>query len=120
MSASFSFANTELLGLVFCDQSAVAMRSGARLPSAEFTLLSRSGSTSRTAEGEYLFGSECFLHQDRRVLSFCDNRHGSIFQKRADKCAIYLQAAVVVDEAFLLERAHEFAHPCAGGTDHLR
>ena len=69
----FGFPNTELLGLVFCDQSAVAMRSGARLPSAEFTLLSRSGSTSRTAEGEYLFWSECFLHQNHRVLSFCDN-----------------------------------------------
>lgn len=39
----------------------------------EWALLSRSGSTSRTAEGEYLFGSECCLHQNRRVLSFCDN-----------------------------------------------
>jgi hypothetical protein len=69
----FSFPDTVLLGLVFCDQSAVAMRSGARLPSAEFTLLSRTGSTSRTAEGEYLFWSECFFHYNHRVLSFSDN-----------------------------------------------
>jgi len=49
-----------------------------------------------------------------------DNRHGPIVQKGADECAIYLQAAVVVDEAFLLERIHKFAYPCAGGTNHLR
>ncbi|MGA2355067.1 MAG: hypothetical protein ABSG02_11245 [Terriglobales bacterium] len=31
-----------------------------------------------------------------------------------------MQTAVVVDEPFLLERTHKFAHPCAGGTNHLR
>src|SRR6202140_814134 len=49
-----------------------------------------------------------------------DNGHGPILQKGADKCAIYLQTAVVADEAFLLERIHKFAYPCAGGTNHLR
>ena len=46
--------------------------------------------------------------------------HGPILQKGADKCAIYLQTAVVVDEALLLERTHKFTYPCAGGTNHLR
>jgi hypothetical protein len=41
-----------VLGLVFCYQSAVAMRLGARLARAEFTLLSRSGSTGRTSDSE--------------------------------------------------------------------
>ena len=36
-----------------------------------------------------------------------DNRHGPILQKGADKCAIYLQTAVVADEALLLERIHK-------------
>ena len=49
-----------------------------------------------------------------------DNGHGPILQKGADKCAIYLQTAVVGDEALLLERIHKFTYPCAGGTNHLR
>ena len=49
-----------------------------------------------------------------------DNRHGPILQKGADKCAIYLQAAVVLDKALLLERTHKFTYPFAGGTNHLR
>ena len=49
-----------------------------------------------------------------------DNGHGPILQKGADKCAIYLQAAVVLDEAFPLKRIHKFTYPCAGGTNHLR
>ena len=49
-----------------------------------------------------------------------DNRHGPILQKGADKCAIYLQTAVVLDEAFLLEGSHKFTYPCAGGANHLR
>jgi hypothetical protein len=49
-----------------------------------------------------------------------DNGHGPILQKGADKCAIYLQTAVVADEALLLERIHKFTYPRAGGTNHLR
>jgi len=49
-----------------------------------------------------------------------NNGHGPILQKGADKCAIYLQTAVVVDEALLLERIHKFTYSCAGGTNHLR
>jgi hypothetical protein len=49
-----------------------------------------------------------------------DNRHGPILRKAADQCAIYLQTAVVLDEAFLLERIHKFTYLCAGGTNHLR
>jgi hypothetical protein len=49
-----------------------------------------------------------------------DNGHRPILQKGTDKCAIYLQAAVVVDEAFLLERIHKFTYPCACSTNHLR
>ena len=48
-----------------------------------------------------------------------DDGHGPILQKGADKCAIYLQTAVVVDEALLLERTHKLTYPCAGGTNHL-
>jgi hypothetical protein len=40
-----------------------------------------------------------------------DNGHGPIEQKAADKCAIYLQTAVVMHEAFLLERIHKFTYP---------
>src|ERR1700719_3997376 len=53
-------------------------------------------------------------------LWFRGNGQGPILQKGADKCAIYLQAAVVADEAFFLERIHKFTYPCAGGTNHLR
>jgi len=49
-----------------------------------------------------------------------DNGHRPILQKGADEWAVYLQAAVVADEAFLLERIHKFAYPCAGCTNHFR
>ena len=116
------------------------MRSHAGLPSAEFTLLSRSGPTGRTSDGEYLFGDEFSSHQkppmpqerlidqrrsagmsmSPRGLSFRDNGHGPTLQKGTDEFAINLQAAVVLDEAFLLERTHKFTYPGAGGTNHLR
>ena len=53
-------------------------------------------------------------------LRFRGNGHGPTFQVCGDKCAIYLQAAVVAHEALLPEPIHEFAYPCAGGADHLR
>ena len=124
-----------VLRLVFCYQSAVAMRIGSRLASAKFTLLPRSGSASRTASSEYLFRAEFFCHRKPPCtkggqldqfgthldgLRFRDNRHGPILQKGADKCAIYLQATVVLDEALLLKRIHKFTYPCAGSTNHLR
>ena len=48
---------------IFCDQSAVYVRIIARLTSAKFTLLPRSGSTSRTADGEYLLWVEFLFHR---------------------------------------------------------
>lgn len=48
-----------------------------------------------------------------------DYGHGPLLQKGADKCAIYLQAAVVADEPFLLEPIHKFIYPFAGSTNHL-
>jgi hypothetical protein len=41
--------------LVFCDHSAVMVRIGTRLSSAEFALFPSFGSASRTRDGEYLF-----------------------------------------------------------------
>jgi hypothetical protein len=118
------------------DPYAVTMRTGARLPSAEFTLLSRGGSTSRTLNSEHLLWGDFFCHTNLHVQKGCqlnqfweahldglrppDNGHRPILQKGADECAIYLQAAVVADEAFLFERIHKFAYPCAGSTNHFR
>ena len=119
------------------------------MPGAEFTLLSRSGPTGRTSEDEYLFGDEFSSHiikshiiknknlpmpQERfsdqrrsagistsaRGLPLRDNGHGPTLQKGTEKFAIDLQAAVVLDESFLLERTHKFTYPGAGGTNHLR
>ena len=125
-----------VLRSILCDPYPVAMRIGARLASAKFTLLPRSSPTSRTSDSEYLFWAEFFCHtnlhvqQGRQLDQFReahldglrppDNGHGPILQKGADKCAIYLQAAVVADEALLLERIHKFTYPCAGSTNHLR
>jgi hypothetical protein len=53
-------------------------------------------------------------------LPFGDDGHGTTLEEGEDKRAIYLQAAVVVDEAFLLELIHKFAYPGACGTNHLR
>src|SRR5579863_5164639 len=107
------------------------MRFGARLASAKLALLSRRSATSRTMDGEYVFWAQFPFHHTfpckRRsnsepVSRLCpaNNGHRPILQKSVDKCAVYLQAAVVGDEALLLERIHRFAHPCAGGTNHLR
>src|ERR1700733_4198391 len=120
---------------ILCDPYAVAMRSGARLSSAQLTLLSRSSPTGRTSDGERLFWAEFFCHTppstkgssirpvpEAHLGGLCppDNGHRPILQEGADKCAIYLQAAVVFDEPFLLERTHKFTYPGAGGTNHLR
>jgi hypothetical protein len=48
------------------------------------------------------------------------NGHGPALKEGRDQGVIYLQAAVIVDEALLFEPSHEFAYPCAGGTNHLR
>jgi hypothetical protein len=80
------------------------MRVCAGLTSAEFTLLPRSGSTSRTANSEYLLRAERFCHTNLHVpkggqldqfphvdgLRFRDNGHWPTLQKAADKYAIYL------------------------------
>ena len=109
------------------------MRIGSQLARAEFTLLSRSGTACRTADGEYLFRAEFLFHHklplpeerfaDQRLkphgkphigprsLPFPDDGHGLTLQKSTDKCAIYLQAAVIADEAFLLKSIHEFTYP---------
>jgi hypothetical protein len=52
-------------------------------------------------------------------LRFLDG-HRAIFQKRDDQFAIYLQAAVVADQALPLELVHEFTYSWAGGSNHLR
>ena len=123
-------------GSILCDPYTVAMRTGARLPSAKFTILSRSSPTGRTSDGEDLLWAEFLCHTNLRVqkgrpldqfrearldgLRPPDNGHRPILQKGTDECAIYLQSAVVADEAFLLERIHKFTYPCAGGANHLR
>src|SRR5579863_61197 len=112
------------------------MRTGARLPSAEFALLSRSSPTGLTSDAEHLFWDEFFCHTNLNVqrgrqlnkfreaypdgLRPPDNGHRTILQKGADEWRVYLQATVVADEAFLLERVHELAYPCAGCTNHFR
>ena len=74
------------------------MRLGARLASSKFTLLSRTSSASRTADGEYLFWAEFPLHRKPpskkggQLNQFWeahldglrppDNRHGPILQKQ--------------------------------------
>lgn len=50
-------------------------------------------------------------HIGRRSLPFRGDGHGPTLQKSTDKCAIYLQAAVVADEAFLLKCTHKFTYP---------
>jgi hypothetical protein len=53
---------------VCCDQSAVTVRIGARLASAEFAPLPWTGSTSRTSDSEYLFCADGLLHGPERML----------------------------------------------------
>jgi hypothetical protein len=50
------------LGLFFGDQSAVAVRIGTRLPSAQFALLTRSGSARWTRDCKCLCEAEVLLH----------------------------------------------------------
>jgi hypothetical protein len=63
----FSPSGGVLLRLIFYDPHAVAMRTGARLTSAKFTLLSRSGSTSRTANSQHLLRAEFSCHTNLHV-----------------------------------------------------
>ena len=93
------------------------MRLGTGLSRDELTLFAGPRATSRATDSLYLFESRLLGHFN---LPFCGNGHGSTLQEAGDKCAIYLQAAVVADEALLLERIHKFTYPCAGGTNHLR
>ncbi len=58
---------TGVLRSILCDPYAAEMRTGARLPSAEFTLLSRSSPTGRTSDAEYLFWAEFFCHTNLHV-----------------------------------------------------
>lgn len=48
------------------------------------------------------------------------NGHGSTLQEGSDQRAIYLQAAVVANEALLPKPSHKFTYSSAGRTDHLR
>jgi hypothetical protein len=118
-----------------CDPYAVEMRSFGRLPSAESHFCVGAAPqvghrTARICFGLSSFVTQTSTQKGRQLDQFReaqmdglrppDNGHRSILQKGADECAIYLQAAVVADEAFLLERIHEFAYPCAGCTNHFR
>lgn len=58
---------TGVLRSIPCDRYAVEMRSHARLPSAELTLLCRSSPTGRTSDGEDLFWAEFFCHANLHV-----------------------------------------------------
>ena len=54
---------TAEFGSICCNQSAVAMRLGARLASTKLALLSRSSATSRTMYSEYLFWAQFLSSQ---------------------------------------------------------
>jgi hypothetical protein len=58
---------TIVLGSILCDPYTVAMWTGARLPSAEFTILSWSSPTGRTSDGEHLLWNEFFCHTNLHV-----------------------------------------------------
>jgi hypothetical protein len=134
-----TWGTTEGTASVARDQSAVSVRLCAGLTGAKLTLLSGGGATSRTADRKYLLRAEFFFHHapplqkgnqsdqisGRREpvwsgLRFGEDGHGTTLQEGDDQRAIYLQAAVVVDKALLLEYIHEFAYPCARGTNHFR
>src|ERR1700689_1886223 len=93
------------------------MRLCTGLSRVEFALFALSRATSGATDRLYLFESRLLAHLG---LRFRGNGHGSTLQKARDQHAIYLQTAVVGDEALLLERIHKFTYPCAGGTNHLR
>ena len=65
-----------MLRLVFCYQSAVAMRIGARLASGKFALFPRSSTTSRTANSEYLLRAQFFCHKPPRTKLVNYDRFG--------------------------------------------
>ena len=58
---------TIVLRSILCDPYTVAMRTGARLPSAEFTILSRSRPPGRTSDGEHLLWADFFCHTNLHV-----------------------------------------------------
>ncbi len=60
------------------------------------------------------------VFNSRLLLPSCDDGHRSALQEGRDQNSIDLQAAVVVDEALLLEPVHKFAYPCACGAHHFR
>jgi len=84
------------------------MRLDAGLPRVEFALFARPRATSRATDSLYLFESRLLAHLG---LRFIGNGHGSTLQEIRDQRAIYLQAAVVANEALLLELMHEFTYP---------
>ena len=84
------------------------MRLGTRLSRAEFALLARPSATSRATDSLYLFESRLLAHLG---LCFRGNGHGSALQEARDQHTIYLQAAVVANEAFLPELMHKFTYP---------
>jgi hypothetical protein len=65
--------------LVLCYQSAVAMRVGAQLARAKFTLLPRSGSAGRAANSEYLLWDEFFCHTNLHLQKVGHQGPGAIW-----------------------------------------
>jgi hypothetical protein len=124
-------------GLIGSDQSAVAMRIGAQLasvsshfcPGAAPQVGQRMASTSFGLSPFFITNLACTTGGQFETsfwkplwpgLRFRGDGHRPTLQEGDDRCAIYLQAAVVVDEALLLELIHKFTYPSAGGTNHLR
>jgi hypothetical protein len=99
------------------DQTPVTMRLDTGLSRVEFALFAPPSATSRATDSLYLFESRLLAHLG---LRFSSNGHGSTLQETRDQHAIYLQAAVVANEALLLELMHKFTYPGAGGTNHFR
>jgi hypothetical protein len=97
------------------DQAPVTMRLGTGLSRAEFALLARPRATSRATDSLYLFESRLLAHLG---LRFRGNGHGSTLQEAEDQFAIYLQTAVVADEALLPEPIHKMTYPGAGAHIH--
>lgn len=84
------------------------MRLETGLSRVEFALFARSRSTSRATDSLYLSESRLLGHLG---LRFRGNGHGSTLQEARDQHAIYLQAAVVANEALLPELMHKFTYP---------
>jgi len=62
--------------LVFGDYSAVTVRIGTRQSSAEFTFLSRLGTTGRTTDGDRLFCAAFFLDHGENTIPISDAGNG--------------------------------------------